>query len=155
VNGLSSMSLMSGPPAKRILIVEDDDDNRKILVYRLRRLDGVELAEAVNGLDAVEQAAADLPDLIIMDIHMPVMDGFEAAQRIRAMGGAAARVPIIALTAEELARAALTGGASAVTDYLQKPIVDPAILNAKILFWLGRTHNDTLRSVPAQVGLPS
>jgi CheY-like chemotaxis protein len=144
---------MADSPCKRILIVEDDEDNRKILTYRLRRLEGVELSEAANGLEAVERAAAEAPDLIIMDIHMPVMNGFEAAERIRMLAGPTGRVPIIALTAEELSRAASTGDTSAVSDYIQKPIVDPETLNAKVLFWLGRDHGEPVQTRPAAVGL--
>lgn len=150
---LRSMGVMADSPSKRILIVEDDEDNRKILIYRLRRLEGVEIREAANGREAVESAASEAPDLIIMDIHMPVMNGFEAAERIRLLDGRAGRVPIIALTAEELSRAAAGGGVSSVSDYIQKPIVDPQTLNAKVLYWLGRDHGATVPAQPAAVGL--
>lgn len=152
---LRSMGVMADSSSKRILIVEDDDDNRKILIYRLRRLEGVELSEATNGREAVERAASEAPDLVIMDIHMPVMNGFEAAKRIRLLAGPTGRVPIIALTAEELSRAASAGDASAVSDYIQKPIVDPETLNAKVLFWLGRDHGETVQTPAAAVGMTS
>lgn len=138
------MEWMASTQIRRVLVVEDNEDNRKILVYRLRRLrnhfEDLIIDEAADGMEAVASAAANTPDLIIMDINMPVMDGFEAARVIRSLEGPAAHVPILALTAESLSlddsRCAQTG----VSDYLQKPIVDPETLQTKVLFWIERKH---------------
>jgi len=135
---------MVSTQVKRVLVVEDNEDNRKILVYRLRRLrehfEELIIDEAADGMEAVASAAANAPDLIIMDINMPVMDGFEAARIIRLLEGPVAQVPILALTAESLSlddsRCAQTG----VSDYLQKPIVDPETLKTKVLLWIERGH---------------
>ena len=68
---------------KKILVVEDNEDNRRILVYRLRKIGDFEIFEAQNGLEAIEMTEKNSPDLIFMDLKMPVMDGWEATKRIR------------------------------------------------------------------------
>jgi CheY-like chemotaxis protein len=87
---------------KKILVVEDNEDNRRILVYRLRKIGQFEIREATNGEQAVEAVKAERPDLIFMDLKMPVMDGWEATRRIRAMDGGRT-IRIIALTAQAMA----------------------------------------------------
>ena len=82
-------------PAK-ILIAEDFDDLRSLMSFSIRRL-GHEVLEAANGREATEQAAAQHPDLILMDLSMPVVDGITAARRIRTIPELSA-VPIIAVT---------------------------------------------------------
>jgi len=138
------MEWMASARTKRVLVVEDNEDNRKILVYRLRRLgkhfEELIIDEAADGLEAVASAATNSPDLIIMDINMPVMDGFEAARMIRALDSPAARTPIIALTAESLSLSDSRCAQTGVSDYLQKPIVDPDTLQAKVMFWIVREH---------------
>jgi CheY-like chemotaxis protein len=84
----------------RILLAEDNADNRDMLVRRLQRK-GYEVFVAVDGGEAVEQAARCAPDVILMDISMPVMSGLEATAAIRA-AGPAKYVPIIALTAHAM-----------------------------------------------------
>jgi len=118
--------------AKRILVVEDNLDNRRILVYRLKRIGEFEIIEASNGQEAVEIVrAGPPPDLIFMDLKMPVMDGWEATRRIRALEGSA-RIPIIALTAQAMAGDEQKALAAGCDDYLAKPIVDPNVVRVKI-----------------------
>ncbi len=147
MTGLRSMEAVRLRAVKRVLIVEDNDDNRKILVYRLRRVGDVEIEEATNGLEAVRAVASNAPDLIIMDVHMPVMNGLEAARRIRALGEIAASIPIIALTAEPLERA----DRHDVTDFIQKPIVDPDGLRTKVSYWLEHRHGEALAEMPRAI----
>src|SRR2546428_13381651 len=87
---------------KKILVVEDNEDNRRILVYRLRKIGQFDIREAANGQQAVEAVQQDPPDLIFMDLKMPGMDGWEATRRIRQMD-VGRGVRIIALTAQAMA----------------------------------------------------
>jgi len=81
---------------KRILVVEDTEDNRQI-IRDLMTSAGYELIEAVDGIEGVAAAEREKPDLILMDIQLPGIDGYEATRRIR-MLPELAKVPIIAVT---------------------------------------------------------
>jgi CheY-like chemotaxis protein len=85
----------------KILLVEDNEMNRDMLSRRLLRR-GYEIVFATDGQAAVERAASERPDLILMDMGLPVMDGWEATRRIKS-GPATAAIPIIALTAHAMA----------------------------------------------------
>ena len=122
---------------KRILVVEDNLDNRRILVYRLRRMGDFRIIEASNGQEALEAVATETPDLIFMDLKMPMMDGWEATRRIRAMAGGE-RIPIIALTAQAMAGDEEKALAAGCDDYVAKPIVDPGVLTEKVRRLLSR-----------------
>ena len=115
----------------RILVVEDNEDNRDSLSRRLERR-GFEVLLATDGRNGVEMAAAEKPDLILMDMNMPEMDGWEATRRIKAASAAAADdapdVPVIALTAHAMTgdrERALEAGCS---DYHTKPVEFPKLL---------------------------
>jgi len=86
--------------SERILVVEDQEDNRAILRDLLTSV-GYEILEAVNGEEGVRMAAAHRPDLILMDIQLPVIDGYEATRRIKAQESLRA-IPIIAVTSYAL-----------------------------------------------------
>ena len=104
-----------------ILVVEDSDDIRATLRQFLLR-SGYRVAEAVNGREAVEFARRRCPDLILMDINMPVMDGIAATEQIRRLKDKCESVPILALTAHDtygMEEAALEAGCN---DYILKPI---------------------------------
>ena len=108
----------------RVLIVEDHLDSREALRALLEAF-GYVVVLAANGKEAVEAALTTSPDLILMDIMMPVMDGFEAMRQLRLLRATAA-TPIIAVTAMEGAHElALHAGA---TDYVRKPIDIRALL---------------------------
>jgi CheY-like chemotaxis protein len=118
----------------RILIVEDHFDSREAL-RALFEAFGYEVIEAVNGREAVERAVHDQPALILMDIMMPEIDGFDATRMIRSIPGLET-TPIIAVTAMEGAgELALQAGMS---DFVRKP-VDIHGLLAKVSGWLKST----------------
>ena len=110
----------------RILVVEDNEDNRDSLSRRLERR-GFEVLLATDGRHGVEMAAAEKPDLILMDMNMPEMDGWEATRKIKSTPDAA-DVPVIALTAHAMTgdrERALDAGCS---DYHTKPVEFPKLL---------------------------
>lgn len=116
---------------KRILVVEDNEDTREILLYRLQSMGDYEVVLASNGKEALEIATKSRPDLIIMDLKMPVMDGWETTKALRETNWGKS-LPIIALTAQAMERdeeKALSAGCS---DYIAKPIMDYAVLRRKI-----------------------
>jgi CheY-like chemotaxis protein len=111
--------MMTNETKKRVMIVEDYADTRLMMQFYLENL-GYEVILAVDGYEAVETARDMLPDLILMDLMMPVMDGFEATRFIREYGRLH-RVPILAVTAYgdyHLDRAKASG----IDDLLVKPI---------------------------------
>jgi hypothetical protein len=113
----------------RILVVEDNATNRMIATHMLQQL-GAEVETAEDGLTGVEAAAQGGFDLILMDVQMPGIDGLEAARRIRAIDGPAARTPIIALTANVMShqrQAYLEAGMDGVVG---KPISPAELMEA-------------------------
>ena len=131
---------------KKILVVEDNEDNRRILVYRLRKIGQFDIREAANGQQAIEAVKAERPDLIFMDLKMPVMDGWEATKRIRQMEGGDT-VRIIALTAQAMAGDEQKALAIGCDDYLAKPVVDPEIVREKVERLLKKYAGPTLVAV--------
>jgi len=124
--------------AKRILVVEDNLDNRRILVYRLKRIGEFEIVEASNGQEALAIVqTSPPPDLIFMDLKMPVMDGWEATKRIRQLEFGR-DIPIIALTAQAMAGDEQKALAAGCDDYLAKPIVDLSVVRTKMERLLNR-----------------
>ncbi len=120
-----------GNGAATILLVEDHLDSREALCALLEAF-GFAVVEARNGVEAVELARSSLPDLVLMDIMMPELDGFEATRRLRDFPETR-EIPIITLTAMEGARAkALEAGAD---DFLAKPINSGQLLE-KVRDWL-------------------
>jgi CheY-like chemotaxis protein len=124
--------------AKRILVVEDNLDNRRILVYRLKRIGEFDIVEASNGEEALAIVQKPpVPDLIFMDLKMPVMDGWEATKRIRQLEFGKS-IPIIALTAQAMAGDEQKALAAGCDDYLAKPIVDLSVVRTKMERLLNR-----------------
>ena len=130
---------------KKILVVEDNLDNRRILVYRLKRMGSFEIVEASNGEEAVQMVGQQRPDLIFMDLKMPVMDGWEATRRIRLLPEGRS-IPIIALTAQAMVGDEQKALAAGCDDYVAKPIVDPNVVREKVERLLSRAEGDALRS---------
>lgn len=117
-----------------IAVVEDNADNRLLLQAILGDL--YELVEYENGVDALAGLAAARPDLVLLDISLPGMDGNEILARIRA-SVALRRLPVIALTAHAMSGDREKYLAAGFNDYVTKPIVDEAILLRAIERWLG------------------
>lgn len=114
---------------KRILVIEDTEDNRQI-VRDLLASAGYELIEAVDGAEGVAAAEREQPDLILMDIQLPGIDGYEATRRIRAIP-ALATVPIIAVTSYALSGDEAKTRAAGCDGYVAKPF-SPRQLLAKV-----------------------
>ena len=118
---------------KRILIIEDQDDNRAIMRDLLGAA-GYELIEATDGGEGVELARKERPDLILMDIQLPVLDGYEATRRIRTYAELKT-VPIIAVTSYALSGDEAKTRAAGCDGYVAKPF-SPRELLAKVREYL-------------------
>ena len=117
----------------KILLVEDNEDNRDMLSRRLIRK-GYEVSLANDGGAGVAQALSEVPDLILMDMSLPVLDGWEATRRVKE-NPATRAIPIIALTAHAMADDREKAIAAGCDDYDTKPIDLPRLLE-KIEFLL-------------------
>ena len=119
--------------SKRILVVEDQEDNRQIIRDMLSATD-YEIMEAESGEQALEAVAKQRPDLILMDIQLPGMDGYEATRRIKA-DPALRSIPIIAVTSYALSGEEQKARAAGCDEYVPKPY-SPRQLLAKIRQYL-------------------
>jgi two-component system chemotaxis response regulator CheY len=109
------------------LVVEDSPTMRQLIVFALRRIRGLEVLEADDGVDALRKMAASKLDIILTDINMPIMDGLKLVKRVRS-DEALKAIPIIIITtegAEEDRQRALALGANA---YITKPIQAPQVI---------------------------
>jgi two-component system cell cycle response regulator DivK len=120
--------------SKKILVVEDTEDNRQIL-RDLLGMAGYEMVEAHDGAQGVAMAAEHRPDLILMDIQMPVLDGYEATRRIKA-DPALAAIPIVAVTSYALSGDEQKARDAGCNDYIAKPY-SPRQMLAKVREILG------------------
>jgi signal transduction histidine kinase/ActR/RegA family two-component response regulator len=110
------------PTHPRLVLVADDNRvNQRIATHLLHAL-GCEVDVASNGIEAVEQWQKRPYDVILMDCHMPTLDGYQAAERIRASGGRGRDIPIIATTASSFGDDRVRCMAAGMTDYVTKPI---------------------------------
>jgi len=119
--------------SKRILVVEDQMDSLQI-VRDLLRVNGYEMTEAQNGEEAIAAVAKERPDLILMDIQLPIMDAYEATRRIKA-DPSLRSIPIIAVTAYALSGDEEKARAAGCNDFVPKPY-SPRQLLAKIREYL-------------------
>jgi two-component system cell cycle response regulator DivK len=113
---------------KRILVIEDTEDNRRIFRDLLGPT-GYELIEAADGAQGIRMAAAERPDLILMDIQLPVIDGYEATRRIKANPDLR-HIPIIAVTSYALSGDEAKSRAAGCDGYLAKPFSLQQVLDA-------------------------
>ena len=120
--------------SKRVLVVEDQEDNRRIVRDLLTHA-GYELVEALTGEDGVTMAERERPDLILMDIQLPDIDGYEATRRIKAIPALQA-TPLIVVTSYALSGDDAKAFAAGADAYVAKPF-SPRALLAKVREFLG------------------
>ena len=125
--------------SKRIVVVEDQEDNRQIIRDMLSATD-YEITEAENGEQALAAMAKQRPDLILMDIQLPIMDGYEATRRVKT-DPAFKSIPIIAVTSYALSGEEQKARAAGCDDYVPKPY-SPRHLLAKSRQYLTEAATD-------------
>jgi CheY-like chemotaxis protein len=118
---------------KKILVVEDVEFNRDLMVQLLE--DSYEVVTAVDGQEGLERVQSERPDLILMDLSLPGVDGWEATRRIKA-NPALRHIPVIAVSAHAMTGDEQRARDSGCDDYISKPI-DEEILFAKLREFLG------------------
>jgi len=126
---------MEASAAKTVLVADDDADIRELVAYRMRR-NGYDVLEATNGEEALELAVAHLPDLAILDVMMPRLDGFEVTRRLRDLEQTS-RLPVILLTARAQDSDVARGFGVGADDYIRKPF-SPQELAMRVQAVLGR-----------------
>lgn len=120
-----SSSMYSKDAAPKVLLVEDSEDNRQMM-RKLLEMSGFQVVEATNGKEAVEAASRVRPQIILMDLSLPFIDGLAATRQIRSLPGMS-KVPIVAVSAHDTAdfhSDALDAGCNA---YITKPINYPEL----------------------------
>lgn len=110
----------------KILLVEDDKTLSKLMIYLLEKVN-FEIITACNGLEAVEKAETTRPDIILMDVRLPLLDGWAATKKIKSLPNIA-HIPIIALTAQASTLDRQRSLAAGCDDYMAKPVQFPALL---------------------------
>ena len=119
---------------KEILLAEDMEANRKLALIMLKKI-GCECEVAINGQEAVDACLKKKYDLILMDCQMPVMDGYEAARKIKAKGGLNADTVVVAMTANALEGDREKCLAACMDDYIPKPVTIK-VLEEAIKKWI-------------------
>jgi two-component system alkaline phosphatase synthesis response regulator PhoP len=120
----------------KILVAEDERDIRELIVFSLTHVGGYEVVEVTNGLEAVEQAIKEMPDLIIMDVRMPKMTGYEACKELKNRAETAG-IPVIFLSAKGQEPEIKQGLALGAEEYILKPFA-PDELFRRVSSVLGR-----------------
>ncbi len=118
---------------KRILVIEDNEANRYLMRFMLQK-SGYEVIEAITGIEGVDLALKEKPDLILMDIQLPDINGLEATRRIRA-SEVDGRIPIVALTSYAMTGDREKSLEAGCTGYIEKPI-NPETFMAEIKKYL-------------------
>ena len=125
-------------PLSHILIVDDNADHRLILTYQLARIGPFEIHETGDGQQALVVIATTPPDLIFMNLGLPLLDGLESIGRIRALAPPLGQVPIIAYTAYAAGREEQRARQAGCNEYLVKPVRDWGILRQTVITLLAR-----------------
>jgi two-component system, cell cycle response regulator DivK len=123
----------------KLLLVEDDEMNRDMLSRRLV-LVGYSIVHAGNGCEAISLSATEAPDLILMDMSLPDVDGWEVTRRLKSEESTRS-IPVIALTAHAMASDREKAFEAGCDDFDTKPVDMPRLL-AKIVRWTGRCPDD-------------
>jgi CheY-like chemotaxis protein len=113
--------------AHKVLIVDDFDDNRQMYAEFLR-YSGFEVAEATNGAEAIDKARTFAPELVVMDLSLPVMDGWEATRRLKA-DPRTAHIPVVALTGHALEGHSQGAREVGCDEFLAKPCLPETLLD--------------------------
>jgi two-component system, sensor histidine kinase and response regulator len=129
-----------------VLLVEDNSVNQLVAIGQLQRL-GHECVVAASGAEALDAVSREKFDIVLMDIQMPDMDGYEATRRIRQMRAAVAKIPIIAITAHALAGEREKCIAAGMNDYLAKPVSLEQI-GAVVRLWASKESSEEKAAVP-------
>ncbi len=132
------------PKRARVLVVEDNSVNQLVAIGQLNRL-GHECVVAASGAEALDAVSRDKFDIVLMDIQMPDMDGYEATRRIRQMSAPARDIPVIAITAHALAGEREKCIAAGMNDYLAKPVSLEQV-GAVVRLWASRESKEMPRA---------
>jgi two-component system alkaline phosphatase synthesis response regulator PhoP len=112
----------------KILIAEDERDIRELIAFSLQGLGGFNVVQASNGVDAVERAVAELPDLILMDVRMPRMTGYEACKKLKE-NDSTKSIPVIFLSAKGQESEIQQGLNAGAEEYILKPFAPDELVN--------------------------
>ena len=121
--------------SKRVLVIEDNEQNLYLVTFLLER-NGYRVSAALDGVIGIEQAARELPDLILLDIQLPLLDGYAVGRQLRSCDELAA-VPIVAVTSYAMPGDREKALESGCSGYIEKPI-NPETFIAQIENFLGR-----------------
>jgi DNA-binding response OmpR family regulator len=124
-----------GDEAPRILVADDDEDILSLVAFRLER-SGCRVLKATDGEEALRLALEEVPDLAVLDVMMPKLDGHEVTRQIRA-NETTSRIPVILLTARAQESDVAAGFEAGADDYVKKPF-SPQELGARVQAILGR-----------------
>lgn len=137
--------------AKKVLVIDDDADILELLIYNLEK-EGYEVKSAANGLEGIEVAKQFMPDLILMDIMMPIMDGIEAGKIIKNTEKLK-HIHLLYLTARAEEYSEVAAFEVGADDYLTKPIKPRALLSRINAFFRKETQKSTEEGVLSIAGL--
>ncbi len=112
----------------KIMIAEDERDIRELVTFSLRSLGGFEVVQAANGAEAVERATAERPDLILMDVRMPKMTGYEACKKLKEID-TTRDIPVVFLSAKGQESEIQQGLAVGAEEYILKPFAPDELVD--------------------------
>jgi len=126
------VEVREGPTRTAHMLLAEDNDINAMLATEILRQIGVTVERVGDGAQAVEAAASRAFDMVLMDVHMPVMDGLEATRRIRALPGPAAQLPIVAMTANAMKEDEAACRAAGMTAFVSKPFKPAELIEVLI-----------------------